>query len=80
MCGLAGFIASRTMDLEAMRALVREMADRLEHRGPDDAGAWAGGGCALGHRRLAIIDLSPAGTQPMASHDGRLVMAYNGEI
>jgi asparagine synthase (glutamine-hydrolysing) len=81
MCGLAGFLEARAGRSEAeKRALARAMADRLGHRGPDDAGAWAEGPCALGHRRLAIIDLSPAGAQPMASHDGRLVMAYNGEI
>ena len=58
------------------------MADRLVHRGPDDAGVWAdaGAGVALGHRRLAIIDLSPAGHQPMLSDCGRYVIAFNGEI
>lgn len=61
---------------------VRSMAGRLYHRGPDDAGAWAdeAAGMALGHRRLAIVDLSAAGHQPMASGIGRYVLVFNGEI
>ena len=58
------------------------MADALIHRGPDDAGCWADpeAGIALGHRRLAVLDLSPAGHQPMMSASGRYVLAFNGEI
>jgi len=58
------------------------MALAIRHRGPDDAGAWvdAEAGIALGHRRLSIIDLSPAGHQPMLSSCGRFVLAFNGEI
>ena len=58
------------------------MADRLQSRGPDDAGCWvsASAGIALGHRRLAVIDLSAAGSQPMQSASGCSVIAYNGEI
>lgn len=58
------------------------MTDAIAHRGPDDSGAWfdAEVGVALGHRRLSIIDLSPAGHQPMASPSGRYVTIYNGEI
>jgi glycosyltransferase involved in cell wall biosynthesis len=58
------------------------MADRLYHRGPDDGGAWVdeAAGIALGHRRLSILDLSPAGHQPMVSPSGRYVIAFNGEV
>ncbi len=58
------------------------MRDRLAHRGPDDAGIWCdpGAGIALGHRRLAVLDLSPQGHQPMVSACGRYVLVYNGEI
>lgn len=54
--------------------------DRLERRGPDDVGVWSNGLVRLGHRRLAILDLSPAGHQPMVSADGRHVIVFNGEI
>src|SRR5262245_55097331 len=81
MCGLAGFMG-RPGEAVALRASVRRMASRLSHRGPDDHGEWvdASLGVALGHRRLAIIDLTPHGHQPMLSHSGRYVIAYNGEI
>lgn len=63
-------------------ARVRGMTDAITHRGPDDAGAWAdaAGSVALGHRRLSIIDLSPAGHQPMVSASGRFLIVFNGEI
>jgi asparagine synthase (glutamine-hydrolysing) len=82
MCGLAGFVTGETGEAAAMSALVRRMAARLRQRGPDDEGEWvdAQAGVALGHRRLAIIDLSAQGHQPMISHTGRYVLAYNGEI
>ena len=68
--------------LDGPGALVTHMANAITHRGPDDFGAWADAqaGIALGHRRLSIVDLSPAGHQPMASRSGRFVMAFNGEI
>jgi len=81
MCGFAGFLdlTQATPDREQV---VRAMAATLLHRGPDDDGAWVddAAGIALGFRRLAIIDLTPQGHQPMASHDGRWVISFNGEI
>jgi asparagine synthase (glutamine-hydrolysing) len=76
MCGIAG-VFSGSGDGSA----VRGMLDALAHRGPDDSGVWLGGnGLEIGQRRLSIIDLSPAGHQPMASHDGRFQIVFNGEI
>ena len=83
MCGISGFIGlgieRRT---EVLLSTVRNMADRLEHRGPDDSGVWVDAqvGLALGHRRLSIIDVSSRGRQPMESSCGRFVITYNGEI
>ena len=54
--------------------------DRLQRRGPDDAGTWSNSVVRFGHRRLAIVDLSPTGHQPMVSSDGRFVIVFNGEI
>ena len=63
-------------------ATLQAMVDQLRHRGPDDAGIWLdpAAGVALGHTRLSVVDLSPAGRQPMLSADGRWVISYNGEI
>lgn len=83
MCGIAGFLdPGNSRGPESMRRRVVAMTDSLEHRGPDDEGAWVdpAAGVALGNRRLAIIDLSPEGHQPMHSVSGRYVIAYNGEI
>jgi asparagine synthase (glutamine-hydrolysing) len=83
MCGLTGFWSpeGRPDDAAAL-ALVSKMRDRISHRGPDDAGNWRdpGAGVTFGFRRLSIIDLSPAGHQPMLSADGRYVVMMNGEI
>lgn len=81
MCGLTGFISSPD-NATTLAAHGRAMADALRHRGPDDDGIWtdANAGVCLAHRRLAIVDLSPAGHQPMASAGGRFLIAYNGEI
>jgi asparagine synthase (glutamine-hydrolysing) len=80
MCGIAGLIA--TQSAIEMRRLAQKMADTLVHRGPDDADVWVdeAAGIALAHRRLAILDLSPAGHQPMTSACGRYVVVFNGEI
>ena len=82
MCGIAGIFVAGPAPADALRATVTRMADTLVHRGPDDAEAWVDGaaGIALGFRRLAILDLSPQGRQPMTSADGRFVIVYNGEI
>ena len=81
MCGLTGFWALRERR-QNLDAVATAMADRLGHRGPDDRGVWVDrdAGLAIAHRRLAIIDLSPAGHQPMLSASGRWVLGYNGEI
>ena len=82
MCGFAGFISAQPGSLDGLESLATRMANTIAHRGPDDAGVWADAqaGVALGFRRLSIIDLSPAGHQPMASSGGRFVIAFNGEI
>lgn len=83
MCGIAGFLdpQRRSGDNE-LNSLATSMAAALRHRGPDAQGTWvdAEAGVALGHARLSIIDLSPAGAQPMQSANGRFVVSYNGEI
>lgn len=82
MCGLTGFWQSAHFSAEVAQSVAGKMADRLTHRGPDDAGVWVdtNAGIALAHRRLSILDLSPAGHQPMISPSGRYVIAFNGEI
>ena len=82
MCGFVGFFSPEAGSLGSLEGVASRMALTIQHRGPDDAGAWADAqaGIALGHRRLSIVDLSPAGHQPMASAGGRFVIAFNGEI
>lgn len=82
MCGLTGFWRCNGAAEAECLMIARRMAAALTHRGPDDAGVWldAETGIALAHRRLSILDLSPAGHQPMLSPSGRYVIAYNGEI
>ncbi len=81
MCGIAGFIGGGR---HAGRAdlIARHMADAIARRGPDDHGVWldTDAGVALAHRRLSIVDLTPAGHQPMLDRSGRFVLTFNGEI
>ncbi|MFN4067772.1 MAG: asparagine synthase (glutamine-hydrolyzing) [Thermosynechococcus sp.] len=81
MCGIAGLWAS-DLNQQEISSIVERMANTLTHRGPDDGGIWVDEtvGIALGHRRLAILDLSAAGHQPMVSASGRFVLVFNGEI
>ncbi|MBP2294992.1 asparagine synthase (glutamine-hydrolyzing) [Azospirillum rugosum] len=78
MCGIAGIVA-RNGKLD-LRTRIRAMTDAVRHRGPDGEGHHVDGRVALGHRRLAILDLSAAGHQPMASADGCRLITFNGEI
>jgi asparagine synthase (glutamine-hydrolysing) len=83
MCGIAGSLwIDGGMGEDRAREVARDMAHSLGHRGPDGSGEWvdARAGVALGHRRLSILDLSEAGSQPMHSASGRYVITYNGEI
>lgn len=78
MCGITGYI--NLSPEPASLVELRRMTDAIAHRGPDGEGHWIDGGIAIGHRRLSIIDLSPAGHQPMVSPEHRYVLSYNGEI
>jgi asparagine synthase (glutamine-hydrolysing) len=82
MCGFVGFLTSNVDSTKGLEAIVTCMANTIAHRGPDDTGAWVDSqvGVALGFRRLSVIELSPAGHQPMTSSSGRYVIAFNGEI
>src|SRR5262249_49090966 len=77
MCGISGIIDPTAPASE--RALDPTLAAQ-RHRGPDDHGTWSDGHCALGHRRLAIIDLSEAGRQPLSNEDGSVWITFNGEV
>ncbi len=79
MCGIAGMLSA---DLAAAPDddAVKRMCDAMVHRGPDDHGYLTDGPCALGHRRLSIIDLRPEGAQPMTNEDGSIAVIVNGEI
>ena len=82
MCGIAGvFVSHNSNDGRGLNA-IEPMLAALHHRGPDGGGAWSDRevGLALGHRRLAIIDLTDAGRQPMVSQSGRFVITFNGEV
>jgi asparagine synthase (glutamine-hydrolysing) len=81
VCGIAGFVDSLARE-EVLATAIKAMIAPLHHRGPDDEGTWwdASAGIAVGHKRLSILDLSPAGHQPMSSAGGRYVVVFNGEI
>jgi asparagine synthase (glutamine-hydrolysing) len=80
VCGLIGILASENEAGATLHRLAQKMTEVLVRRGPDAGAAWSEGNIALGHRRLSILDLSPAGAQPMHSACGRYVIAFNGEI
>jgi asparagine synthase (glutamine-hydrolysing) len=78
MCGIAGLL--NVDGAPVAPPVLQRMTDAIAHRGPDGEGHWIEGQVGIGHRRLAIIDLSPAGQQPMISADHRYVLSYNGEV
>ena len=78
MCGVAGIVNRDGRPVE--RATVERMTDAIAHRGPDGEGQYVDGAVGLGNRRLAVIDLSPAGAQPMQNERGDVTITYNGEI
>ncbi|MDC0922997.1 asparagine synthase (glutamine-hydrolyzing) [Gammaproteobacteria bacterium] len=82
MCGFTGFISANNNQHLEYADVITSMSNSLEHRGPDGSGVWvdASLGICLGHRRLAVLDISDAGKQPMISSDGRYILAFNGEI
>jgi asparagine synthase (glutamine-hydrolysing) len=82
MCGIGGLWLPAARDRLELSAALTRMSKRLEHRGPDEQGTWWDQqlGIGLCHTRLAVLDLSPTGRQPMVSADGRLAVTYNGEI
>ena len=78
MCGIAGLINLNGAPVSSV--VLKKMTDTIAHRGPDGEGQWIEGNVGIGHRRLAVIDLGPAGHQPMITGDHRFVLSYNGEI
>jgi len=82
MCGIAGALVFKNGNFTVTEAYINRMRDTMVHRGPDGAGTWVAedGRMGLGHRRLAIIDLSAAAAQPMCNENGTLWVAFNGEI
>lgn len=82
MCGIAGIVEQSNRNSSITQELLRSMSDVIAHRGPDDQGQWLSDDrrCGFTFRRLSIIDLSPAGHQPMTTPDGRFTIVFNGEI
>lgn len=79
MCGIAGKLHFDSQQ-PVEESLIRRMTNLIRHRGPDSDGIWVDGSVGLGHRRLAIIDLTPLGHQPMSNADGTIWLVFNGEI
>ena len=82
MCGITGFVSTRSLSEEDLYAYIDKMSSVLNHRGPDDTGAWVNKekNISLGHKRLSILDLSAFGHQPMTSSSNRYIIVFNGEI
>jgi asparagine synthase (glutamine-hydrolysing) len=82
VCGLAGILSGKPFRHDELQRVTKRMSDAIVHRGPDDQGVWVdpSAGVGLGFRRLAIVDLSAQGHQPMHSSTGRYVMIFNGEV
>src|SRR5579884_3084897 len=78
MCGIAGIVSLDGSEVNTESVSV--MTDAIAHRGPDGSGVWVSGCAGLGHRRLSIIDLSSAASQPMFNEDGNVALTFNGEI
>ena len=78
MCGICGVLNFDGSKVSSV--LLKKMTDAIAHRGPDGEGWYQSKGLGFGHRRLAIVDLSPLGHQPMVSQDNRYALTYNGEI
>jgi len=82
MCGITGFVSTRSLSEEDLYVYIDKMSSVLNHRGPDDTGAWVDKekNISLGHKRLSILDLSAFGHQPMTSSSNRYIIVFNGEI
>ena len=82
MCGFAGYLLDINNKKSYSNSIIREMAKTVSHRGPDSEGFWEDGpeGIVMGFRRLAILDITPNGNQPMISHSGQFIIVFNGEI
>ncbi len=82
MCGIAGFVSAKELGKTEAQQAISAMNDAIRHRGPDADGHWLSGDrlTAMGQRRLAIVDLTPTGAQPMTSRSGRYTIVFNGEI
>ena len=78
MCGIVGFVDKK--NTKEKKEIIKKMADRIKHRGPDDEGFYVDKNIALGHRRLSIIDLTRNGSQPIYNEDKSMAIVFNGEI